>query len=137
MQLAQACHRRTAVGLARSEAADLSWFLSVPLPESVTTGDILELLGDILARLRLTENVPPCTTTLTDSALEDITHSYDHTLDTDISFSFHRESHHLRSIPGPSLNTETIVENCLLALLSHPGEAHVVDDGYIASGESK
>jgi len=120
VQLAQAAVRRTAVGLARCEAVDLRWFLSVPLPETVASGDLLELLGDVLLRLRLdTETLHPCTQTLTDAALEDITHSYDQTVDTDISSSFHRDSHHLRSIPGPSLSTETIVEHCLQALLSH------------------
>ena len=122
VQLSQAAQRRTAVGLARCEATDLRWFLKVPLPQTVASGDILDLLRDILERLRLTtggETVHPCTKTLTDSALEDVTYSYDQTLDTDISSSFHRDSHHLRSIPGPSLNTETIVEHCLQALLSH------------------
>ena len=124
VQLAQASHRRTAVGLARSEGADPRWFLRVPLPDSVTSGDLLDLLRDILVMLSVSragdqETVHTCIKTLTESALEDISHSYEQTVDTDISSSFHVESHHLRSVPGPSITTETIVEHCLQALLSH------------------
>ena len=138
VQLAQACQRRTAVGLARCEGTDLRWFLKVPLPQAVISGDILELLRDVLETLRLGsggETVHQCIRTLTDSALEDVTYSYDQTLDTDISSSFHRESHHLRSIPGPSLTTETIVENCLQALLSHSTveeQCHVITQHTLA-----
>ena len=124
VQLAQAAQRRTAVGLARCEGADQRWFLRVPLPASVTSGDLLDLLRDVLLMLPVggaggQETVHTCIRTLTDSALEDISHSYEQTVDTDISSSFHVESHHLRSVPGPSITTETIVEHCLQALLSH------------------
>ena len=120
IQLAQSCERRTGVGLARCQGIDTRWFLTVPLPSSVAHGDIIELLRDVLVRLPNDETVHSCTKILTNSALDEyLTYSYDQTLDTDISSSFHRESHHLRSIPNPSINHETIVEHCLQAILSH------------------
>lgn len=116
VQLAQASHRRTAVGLARCEGADPRWFLRVPLPDTVTSGDLLDLLRDILLMLADAgsggqETVHTCIRTLTDTALEDISHSYEQTVDTDISSSFHVESHHLRSVPGPSITTDTFPHN--------------------------
>jgi len=40
-------------------------------------------------------------------------------LDSDISSEFHRESHHIHSIPRPRISQETLLEHCLQALLSH------------------
>ena len=118
--LAQAAERRAGVGLARCGAVDTGWFLSVPLPPSVAEGDIIQMFRDILIILPTDDSVHSCTKILTASALDQyLSYSYEQTLDTDISSSFHRESHHLNSIPSPSINHETIVEHCLQALLSH------------------
>ena len=118
--LAQAAERRAGVGLARCEGVDTRWFLSVPLPPSVAEGDIIEMFRDILILLPSDDNVHNCTKLLTASALEHyLSFSYEQTRDTDISSSFHHESHHLKSIPNPSINHETIVEQCLQAILSH------------------
>jgi len=120
VQLSQSSNQRTAVGLARCHGVDQRWFLKVPLPNYVSEGDIIEMFRDVLIQLPSTESVHKCTKTLTASALEQyLSYSDDQTMDSDISSSFHRESHHIRSIPNPSINHETIVERCLQALLSH------------------
>ena len=120
VQLAQSCSFRTSVGLSRCESVDSRWFLSVPLPDSVVDGDMIQLFRDILMSLPTSDQVHHCTRLLTASALDHyLSYSYEQTLDTDISSSFHRDSHHLRSIPSPSINTEVIIEHCLQALLSH------------------
>ena len=120
VQLAQSCSRRTAVGLARCSDADPRWFLTPPLPPAVAESDIIEMFRDILVVLPSSDQVHACIKLLTATALEQyLDYSYEQTLDTDISSSFHRESHHLRSMPGPSISHETIVEHCLQALLSH------------------
>ena len=118
--LAQAAERRAGVGLARCEGVDTKWFVSVPLPPSVAEGDIIEMFRDILILLPSDDKVHNCTKLLTASALDHyLSFSYEQTRDTDISSSFHHESHHLKSIPSPSINHETIVEQCLQAILSH------------------
>merc|ERR1719289_164840 len=40
-------------------------------------------------------------------------------MDSDLSYEFHRESHHIHSIPRPRISQETLLEHCLQAILSH------------------
>jgi len=121
MQLAQACSRRTTVGLARSEGVDLRYFLAKPLPPNIVERDIVELFREILLKLPSdSSELHDCIRYLTTTALDQyVNNSDEHIHDIDISEGFHRESHHIRSIPRPSISQETIVEHCLQALLSH------------------
>jgi len=121
MELAQSCARRTAVGLARSEGVDLRFFLSVPLPPSVVDRDIIDMFREILVQLPSgSAELHDCIKYFTNTALDQyVINSDDQILDTDISEGFHRESHHIHSIPRPSISQETIIEHCLQALLSH------------------
>jgi len=120
-ELAQSCSRRTAVGLARSEGVDLRFFLSVPLPPSVVDRDIVDMFREILVQLPSgSAELHDCIKYFTNTALDQyVINSDDQILDTDISEGFHRESHHIHSIPRPSISQETIIEHCLQALLSH------------------
>jgi len=121
MQMAQSCSRRTAVGLARTEGVDLRYFLSVPLPPDVVDRDIIDMFREILVKLPSgSADLHDCIKYFTNTALDQyVINSDDHILDIDISEGFHRESHHIKSIPRPSISQETIVEHCLQALLSH------------------
>jgi len=121
MQLAQCCSRRTAVGLARSEGVDLRYFLSKPLPPDIVDRDIVDMFREILLKLPSdSSELHECIKYFTTTALDQyVTNSDDHIHDIDISEGFHRESHHMSSIPRPSISQETIVEHCLQALLSH------------------
>jgi len=120
-QLAQACTRRTAVGLARTHGVDLRFFLQVPLPPVVEERDIIDMFKEILVKMPAdSPELHDCIKYFTNTALDQyINNSDDQILDIDISEGFHRDSHHIRSIPRPSISQETIVEHCLQALLSH------------------
>jgi len=121
VQLAQSCAMRTAVGLARTDGVDLRFFLPVPLPPSVVDREIIDMFREILVKLPSgSAELHDCIKYFTNTALDQyVKNSDDQILDTDISEGFHRESHHIKSIPHPSISQETIIEHCLQALLSH------------------
>jgi pimeloyl-ACP methyl ester carboxylesterase len=122
-QLAQSCQKRTAIGLARSNRVDLRWFMPPPpLPPTLEGRTIVSLFKEILTKLPTkSDKLNDCIIYYTTTALDDYLKRGDdeELLDSDISFEFHRESHHIHSIPRPQISQETLVEHCLQALLSH------------------
>jgi len=121
-QLAQSCDIRTAVGLARSAGVDLRFFLPPPLtPSEFKNKELIQLFRDILVKLPAdSEQVHDCIKYFTSEALDSYLHSCEEEVyDSDISFEFHRESHHIHSIPRPVISQELMIEYCLQALLSH------------------
>lgn len=120
VQLAQSCSCRAAVGLARSAGVDLRLFCRPPpLPPDMREREIVEMFQEILTSLPGEEELHSCIRYFTTTALEQyLTNSDEAVLDNDISCEFHRESHHIHSIPRPSVSQDTIIEHCLLALLS-------------------
>ena len=122
LAIAQACDPRTAVGLARSAEVDLRFFLPPPpMPAELKNVELIELFRDILTKLPAdSEQVHECIKYFTSTALDNYLTSYEEeVIDSDISFEFHRESHHIHSIPRPRIGQETLIEYCLQALLSH------------------
>lgn len=122
-QLAQSMERKTAVGLARSAGVDLRYFLKPPpLPPSVEEATIVSLFREILTSIPASSpEIHSCIEFFTTTALDQyVEQADDDSLwDSDISFEFHRESHHIHSIPRSQISQETLVEYCLQALLSH------------------
>jgi len=120
VQLAQSCSCRAAVGLARSAEVDLRLFCRPPpLPPDMRGREIVEMFQEILTSLPREEELHSCIRYFTTTALEQyLTSSEEAVLDSDISCEFHRESHHIHSIPRPRVSQDTIIEHCLLALLS-------------------
>jgi pimeloyl-ACP methyl ester carboxylesterase len=123
-QLAQSCERKTAVGLARSAGVDLRFFVKPPpLPPSVEETTIVALFRDILTSVPSSSpEIHKCIEFFTTTALDQYVEGADDESlwDSDISFEFHRESHHIHSIPyRPQISQETLIEHCLQALLSH------------------
>lgn len=123
-QMAQSCERKTAVGLARSAGVDLRFFLKPPpLPPSVEETTIVALFRDILTSVPSSSpEIHKCIEFFTTTALDQYVEGADDESlwDSDISFEFHRESHHIHSIPyRPQISQETLIEHCLQALLSH------------------
>jgi len=119
-QLAQGCAPKTGVGLARSKGADPGFFLRPPpLPPEIQGLEIIEILYRILLDIPRDTELHECIRHFTTSALEHyLNNSEDCVLDTDITSEFFRESHHMHSIPRPSINQEAIIERSLLAILS-------------------
>ena len=106
-QLAQAADYKTAVGLARTAGVDLRFFLPPPsVPEECRNKEIIQLFRDILVKLPAdSEQVHECIKYFTSTALDNYLHSYEEEVfDSDISFEFHRESHHIHSIPRPRIS---------------------------------
>ena len=106
-QLAQSCDCRTAVGLARSAGVDLRFFLPPPLtPSEFKNKELIQLFRDILVKLPAdSEQVHDCVKYFTSEALDSYLHSSEEEVyDSDISFEFHRESHHIHSIPRPRIS---------------------------------
>jgi len=121
-QIAQSVECRTAIGLARTSDVDLRFFLPpAPLPSETMEKEIVAIFRDILTSLPSEDkDLHECINYFTSTALDQYINNYeDEVLDTDISFEFHRESHHIHSIPRPSISEETLIEYCLQALLSH------------------
>jgi len=122
-QLAQSCNFRTAVGLARSANVDTRFFLPPPpLPPGVKRRTIVSLLRETLTSLpQNPDKLHSCIIYFTTTAIDEyLSRADDEELrDSDISYEFHRESHHMHSIPRPEISQETLVEYCLQALLSH------------------
>jgi len=121
-QLAQSCECRTAVGLARTANIDLRFFLAPSkLPPECLERELIEMFRDILVQLPANSaDLHECIKYFTSTALDQYLHGCeDDVLDNDISNEFHRESHHIHSIPRPRISQETLIEYCLQALLSH------------------
>ncbi len=133
-QLAQSCRRRAAVGLARTEGADLRLFVPAPpLPASVAEEDLPALFRRILSDLPRggknktkdkeseEEAVPECVTFFTDAALESYVPGADDDSirDSDLDLEFARESHHLSQLPRRRYSERELATHCLRALLSH------------------
>jgi len=121
-QIAQSVECRTAIGLARTSSVDLRFFLPpAPLPNETMEKEIVAIFRDILTSLPSEDkDLHECINYFTSTALDQYIHNCEEeVLDTDISFEFHRESHHIHSIPRPSISEETLIEYCLQALLSH------------------
>merc|ERR1711962_528767 len=61
-----------------------------------------------------------CIQLFTATALDQyLANAEEEVMDSDLSYEFHRESHHIHSIPRPRISQETLLEHCLQALLSH------------------
>ena len=106
-QLAQAADYKTAVGLARTAGVDLRFFLPPPsVPEECRNKELIQLFRDILVKLPAdSEQVHECIKYFTSTALDNYLHSYEEEVfDSDISYEFHRESHHIHSIPRPRIS---------------------------------
>ena len=113
-QLAQSCDYKTAVGLARTSGVDLRFFLPPPLtPAEFRNKELIQLFRDILVKLPAdSEQVHDCIKYFTSEALDSYLHSSEEEVyDSDISFEFHRESHHIHSIPRPRISQVTIAAN--------------------------
>jgi len=121
LQLAQSCEYRTAVGLARSSGVDLRFFMSPKIMPSWREKDLLVLLHEVLTQLPAeSPELHECIKHFTTNALDQYMHAYEEeVIDSDISFEFHRESHHMHSIPRPRISQELLIEQCLQAILSH------------------
>jgi len=120
--IAQSCECRTAVGLARTSQVDLRFFLPPPpLPPGCHKRELLAMMKDILTQLPADNpDLHQCINYFTTTALDQYLHSSEEEImDTDISNEFHRESHHIHSIPRPRITQETLIEYCLQAILSH------------------
>ncbi|CAB4057163.1 SERAC1 [Lepeophtheirus salmonis] len=107
-QIAQAVCMETAVGLARCQDADPRFFLVMFYlfyPEGKN--------GD--------DRIHPCIDQFTKEALQKYVPQSDddHVTDSDLSYEFHRESHHIYAIPRKRYTEEMLIEYCLQALLSH------------------
>lgn len=121
-QLAQSCEVRTAVGLARCDQVDLRFFLPPPaLPPACRDRELTELFREVLERLPAdSADLHECIKFFTSSALDHHQHTNEEEVfDLDMDLEFHRESHHIHSIPRPRVSQETLIEHCLQALLSH------------------
>ena len=104
--LAQACEPKTAVGLARTSGVDPRFFLSPPpMSTELRETALIELFRDILMKLPAdSEQVHECIKYFTSTALDNYLTSYEEeVIDSDISYEFHRESHHIHSIPRPRI----------------------------------
>jgi hypothetical protein len=103
-QIGQSCEMRTAVGLARTAGVDLRLFCRPPpLPPEVECKSIATLFKDVLAKLppvKTGAEPDNCIDCFTNTALEQcIEREGEQLRDNDISQEFHRESHHIHSIP--------------------------------------
>ncbi len=134
-QLAQSSHRRTAVGLARTDGVDLRMLTPPPpLPVEVTSASIPELFRKVLSSLpsgddKAATPVPECVSFFTDNALKTYVPGADDELirDTDLDLEFNRESHHMYRIPRKRYSEKVLTEYCLHALLSHSTlKAHAI-----------
>ena len=104
--IAQSCECRTAVGLARTSQVDLRFFLPPPpLPPGCHKRELLAMMKDILTQLPADNpDLHQCINYFTTTALDQYLHSSEEEImDTDISNEFHRESHHIHSIPRPRI----------------------------------
>ena len=107
LQIAQSCDYRTAVGLARTAGVDLRFFLPPPqTPGEFKNKELIQLFRDILVKLPAdSPQVHECIKYFTSEALDSYLHSSEEEVfDSDISFEFHRESHHIHSIPRPRIS---------------------------------
>jgi len=121
-QLSQSMECRTAIGLARTAGVDLRLFMPPPpLPTESQDLEILKIFRDILTTLPSNnKDLHQCIQYFTSTALDQYINNYEEEVfDSDISYEFHRESHHMHTIPRPAVSEETLVEHCLQALLSH------------------
>ena len=69
------------------------------------------MFRDILVKLPAdSEQVHDCIKYFTSSALDSYLHSYEEeVLDSDISYEFHRESHHIHTIPRPRISQVSLI----------------------------
>ena len=114
-ELAQAMDFKTAVGLARTAGVDLRFFLPrPPTPAEAENKELIQLFRDILVKLPAdSEQVHECIKYFTSTALDNYLHSCEEEVfDSDISFEFHRESHHIHSIPRPRISQ--VSQSCVL-----------------------
>ena len=114
--LAQACDAKTAVGLARTSGVDLRFFLPPPpMSAELRDRELIELFRDILVKLPAdSEQVHECIKYFTSTALDNYLTSYEEeVIDSDISYEFHRESHHIHSIPRPRIGQVGQREECV------------------------
>jgi len=123
-QIALSCDCRTAVGLARTNNVDLRFFLKpAPLPPGSEGKEMIRLMRDILASLpgaAGSKELHQCIQLFTATALDQyLANAEEEVMDSDLSYEFHRESHHIHSIPRPRISQETLLEHCLQAILSH------------------
>jgi hypothetical protein len=122
-QLAQSCNYRTTVGLASCANVDLRFFMPPPpLPPSHQGRTIVSLFKQILTKLpNNSDELHECINYYTTTAIDEYLRRGDAEalMDSDISDEFFRESHHLHTIPTPQIDEETLIENCLQAMLSH------------------
>jgi len=107
-QIAQSCDYRTAVGLARTNNVDLRFFLKpAPLPPGSEGKEMIRLMRDILASLPGAANskeLHQCIQLFTATALDQyLANAEEEVMDSDLSYEFHRESHHIHSIPRPRI----------------------------------
>ena len=106
-QLAQSCECRTAVGLARTANVDLRFFLPPSiLPPECRERELLEMFKEVLTKLPAeSADLHECIKYFTSTALDQYLHSCEEdVMDSDISNEFHRESHHIHSIPRPRIS---------------------------------
>ena len=116
-QLAQSCECRTAVGLARTAQVDLRFFLPPSaLPPACRERELLQMFKDVLIKLpAASADLHECIKYFTSTALDQYLHSCEEdVLDRDISNEFHRESHHIHSIPRPRISQ---VRNIIIGYL--------------------
>jgi len=122
-QIAQSSVCRTAVGLARTNNVDLRFFLKpAPLPPECEKKEMVAAMRDILTSLpgAGSKELHQCIQYFTSTALDHyLANAEEEVIDSDLNYEFHRESHHIHSIPRPRISQETLLEQCLQALLSH------------------
>ena len=111
---------------------DLRFFLAPSnLPPECREREFLEMFKDVLVQLPAeSADLHECIKYFTSTALDQYLHSCEEdVLDSDISNEFHRESHHIHSIPRPRISqvgklnpTENVFQtNCHLAVLMYFG----------------
>ena len=106
-QLAQSCECRTAVGLARTANVDFRFFLPPSiLPPECRERELLKMIKEVLTKLPAeSADLHECIKFFTSTALDQYLHSCEEdVMDSDISNEFHRESHHIHSIPRPRIS---------------------------------
>lgn len=118
-EIAQACDINTAVGLARTHGTDLRFFLQPPILAQSSEKDIEMELRSILADLPV-KDVSKCIQYFTQCAVKIGSQNieYDNKIEWNIDNELHEVYSHSEYRPR-SVSHETIVKQCLQALLSH------------------